>query len=575
VTTMVGAQGLGGAFSALSATMVSLSPAILAVGAAFAGLKIGEWISQLEGMPKWLQQVIDWWYNEAAATRQAKAATQEMEQSITSLAEKLKQHGIVVDRTATSTDEYRKMLMFAVNHVKELEGAGDGATKTIREMMASTKATTSALGDYAETTFKAAEATRWMTMSEILNKVAHDGHTAAVTASFKAIVDWLSVTEPMGKQLELHASNLDNAAAAAYRYGLALQVASDQYKPKQYEDVVGPVQWNTKGTTLSVILDPNSSVNLKNAAKEAQERAYELRDLWQAGKGTQEDYERAQKKATEAEKVANGETLKHIKTVQTLGMQMSESMRRGIEDLERGLASNIVHWKGWADTIKSFGQNLATDFLSIMMKGLFQPLENQLAKLAGRLVDVIGGALGIGGGAASGAASAASSGASAAGSAASATSGKAASGASGLLGAVGAIGSVVSAVSGVIGNFQNAKMETTMNAVEGNTRRTAITLGEGEDGISNNLKRVWFSLQYQSAAWDTFLGQSYKLIDIHAVLSEMRDLMKGGGQVRALSASSSPSFAGAGNVNIYITNSDPGAVLKEITTKLKRLGIRP
>ena len=77
----------------------------------------------------------------------------------------------------------------------------------------------------------------------------------------------------------------------------------------------------------------------------------------------------------------------------------------------------------------------------------------------------------VGGGAASGAASSGSSAAGAAGSAASSVTG-----------IVTAVGGVVSAVSGIISNFQNAKQETTLNAIEHNTRYTMMYVGERADG---------------------------------------------------------------------------------------------
>jgi hypothetical protein len=53
---------------------------------------------------------------------------------------------------------------------------------------------------------------------------------------------------------------------------------------------------------------------------------------------------------------------------------------------------------------------------------------------------------------------------------------------SGLTGWIGAISGAVTAISSVIGNFQMAKMETTMNAVEHNTRYTMMYVGERADG---------------------------------------------------------------------------------------------
>jgi len=52
----------------------------------------------------------------------------------------------------------------------------------------------------------------------------------------------------------------------------------------------------------------------------------------------------------------------------------------------------------------------------------------------------------------------------------------------GLTGIVTAVASVVTAISSVIGNFQMAKMETSLNAIEHNTRYTMMYVGERADG---------------------------------------------------------------------------------------------
>jgi tape measure domain-containing protein len=82
------------------------------------------------------------------------------------------------------------------------------------------------------------------------------------------------------------------------------------------------------------------------------------------------------------------------------------------------------------------------------------------------------------------------------------TGGAGATAGAGLAGIVGAVGSVVSAISGVIGNFQMAKMETTLNAIEHETRYSQIHLKHIlEDGVNKWLPKL---AEIAGFNWDVF-----------------------------------------------------------------------
>jgi hypothetical protein len=68
--------------------------------------------------------------------------------------------------------------------------------------------------------------------------------------------------------------------------------------------------------------------------------------------------------------------------------------------IESSLANDIVHWKGWATTVKSIFSQLATDALQIFLHALLAPLENMLTSaLSGILSGLFkGGGAGGGGG---------------------------------------------------------------------------------------------------------------------------------------------------------------------------------
>ena len=178
-------------------------------------------------------------------------------------------------------------------------------------------------------------------------------------------------------------------------------------------------------------------------------------------------------------------TAKIVKDRYDGSKEMQAMAHQTFDSLEKGLAADIVAWKGWSTTIKDVGKTLATDFLAIMLKGLFKPLEDQFAALASKIGGILGGGSSGGGvlgtsvGAAGGAAGTIAGGTSSAAGVASSAVG---SGVSGVMGIVGAVGSAVSAISGIIGNFQNAQQETTLNAIEHNTRYSMMYLGERSDG---------------------------------------------------------------------------------------------
>ncbi len=156
-----------------------------------------------------------------------------------------------------------------------------------------------------------------------------------------------------------------------------------------------------------------------------------------------------------------------IKDRYDLGTETENMAHRTFDSLEKGLAADIVQWKGWSDTIKSLVQTFDTDLLSIMLKGFFKPLEDAFAKAAKQIGDWLNGLFGVGSSAAQQATSTASN-AGAAG--ASGAGGVASAAAGGTLGAIGAIGSIGSFVTGIIGDIQNLHMTNVLGQIEVDVR---------------------------------------------------------------------------------------------------------
>jgi hypothetical protein len=81
----------------------------------------------------------------------------------------------------------------------------------------------------------------------------------------------------------------------------------------------------------------------------------------------------------------------------------------------------------------------------------------------------------------------------------------------GIAGGINLATGIAGAVSGIIGNFQNAKQETTLNAIEHNTRYSMMFLGErGDGGILGVAFRIAEYLQYAPTQLD---GLNAKLSD--------------------------------------------------------------
>ena len=158
-----------------------------------------------------------------------------------------------------------------------------------------------------------------------------------------------------------------------------------------------------------------------------------------------------------------------VSTLESAGRAITQTLFGALTDSLWDKLRNSTVWK----TISDF------------LLDVFGGIAHAVLGLFGGIGESIAGALGVGGNAASTAAGAATSAAGTAGSAAS-TASSVAGAASGVVGIVGAVGSIGTMISSIIGNFQSAKMETTLNAIEESTRRTQIGINEGQ-GVLNRL----------------------------------------------------------------------------------------
>jgi TP901 family phage tail tape measure protein len=152
------------------------------------------------------------------------------------------------------------------------------------------------------------------------------------------------------------------------------------------------------------------------------------------------------------------------------------------------LTNLITHGGKFKDVVKEIGRNLVGALINAPLEAAMKQLGDLLASLGQRVLKLaidhlprLGAALGKVLGSVTGAVgavgTAAGTASSAGGTVAGAAGSIAAGVAGGIVGIVGAIGSVVSAVSGVISNFQLARQENTLNAIEKEVRYSQIHLG--------------------------------------------------------------------------------------------------
>lgn len=181
------------------------------------------------------------------------------------------------------------------------------------------------------------------------------------------------------------------------------------------------------------------------------------------------------------------ETRKKTTQVNEVISQMRHEWQRAWEMGGSALADLVTRGGKLSDVARRVGQDLARaiinaplqaamkhlgELMTSLSKKVLQLAMDHLPKLAGALSKVFGGitnsagAVGTAAGAAGGL-----------GKAAGSSAGGVATGiAGGLTGIVGAVGSVVSAISGVISNFQLARQENTLNAIEQEVRYSQIHL---------------------------------------------------------------------------------------------------
>lgn len=250
-------------------------------------------------------------------------------------------------------------------------------------------------------------------------------------------------------------------------------------------------KWSKKSSTIGIGAD------LGDPLGEATRQAEEMDKANKAAKKTVQDAAKEQKKV-----------LQQVSTI--------------VNDLSRDIARSIVQWKGFGEAGKTALRSISESLIRYGLDSIFLKIGAQIKDLIVKHLPGLAGALGkifgaggIGNPMIKNATDAVGGVAGQAGSAAGGTASAAAGGLTGIFGAIGSIGSMVT---GIIGNFQNARQENTLNAIEHEVRYSQIHLSY----ILEKANEFWPRLA--DLAW---LGTlDVRLMAILGVVEESREILR-------------------------------------------------
>ncbi len=228
--------------------------------------------------------------------------------------------------------------------------------------------------------------------------------------------------------------------------------------------------------------------------------------------------------ALENMRIKTGALKESTQLLGNLYVDLVKDFQHAYDALGNGIADSIVDgknfWESWHKILHDLEKQILEQVVKTALHAIADALINNIG-LAGKLGGILGGIFGggggmvgagpIGGGVAGGLDAALGGGASVAGSVAGAggkAAGAAGSAVSSLTGIIGAVGSVGTMISSIIGNFQNAKMETTMNHIEESTRYLMIGLVTQGDSLLNDSHTIRNTLT-TFMAWNWGVATTY------------------------------------------------------------------
>ena len=492
----------------------ALGFAALAAGAAFAGFKLAEWLRQF-----------------STESRGAEAALAE-------LAAGLRAQGVELERGNKSLEEWAAVVFAAAEEAEKFAGSTEGLKKAF-------KAATKEFEKQRKAIVRGQKNVVAFTKAEVKLTKADKAYRASLKSTGTGLERVQTAVKDATRAQALAQEQLDFTTRAmdlGWKSAQDLAEAEDNLSAATDEVATAQADLLEVAEFLGIELDGSTTPAVEGVGDAAAETAIDIRFLAEAmataapsirdfnaglerlareqGNASQRLLEvfsndlppainattrelsimgtlaeEAFDKATESGRQFGEGAIETASEVGTQWKNTMQSVSTSITNAAQSMVGILigVEQGSVGDAFKKLGQGVLATFVEpaiaafsqLINEGIKEAIkwlvgEGGLLGALGKVGKAIGGIFGGGAsGAASGAAGAAGSAASGAGGAA---SGAASGGASGVLGAIGVGAGVASAISGIIGNFQMARQETTLNAIEGNTRRSMLFLGDRSDG---------------------------------------------------------------------------------------------
>lgn len=506
-----GVAGAGAALTSFAAAAVpvaigalsALSVAALAVGAAFLGWKIGEWaLSHIPGLQRLNDKIGDiamqipilnsallrW----SGIQKITDDSTQVLADSTEKLRKFLASKGVTVERGSLSLEEYNKKLRQAATELNKAGGVTKTATKTVQDHSKAVGAAGKAHKDAEPNVKKMTQA-----------QADHIVKLAGLRRGLDEATDELLLLDAQIRSgrgpIELFARALDGVkvslSALMPDFGTFSRVMDAVGRQaSETADAFGAAMSRlriTSSTELKATAD-SAAADYERISNSGIATKGEIEQAWRAMTEAQIAYRRSIGEDVSAleEELAKQEQAhrSHGQQVRTVWGQIGEDISRAFDqaslrlsDAMRDLFTGEFSFSKVGDAFKELGLNIASAFLDVGAKAITDFIKNHIGALLEALggllsrLPVIGDALGgvfgrvggaVGGTTGGGVAGSVGGAAGGVGGAAGAVG----SGASSLAGWIAAGAGVASAISGIIGNFQNARQENTLNAIEESTR---------------------------------------------------------------------------------------------------------
>ena len=196
------------------------------------------------------------------------------------------------------------------------------------------------------------------------------GREMLATAKY---VDGLTDSVVAQQQKALEANTFGKLADSAQYFGITTT--------HQYEEIA-----RVSGEKFDQMLKTGVATERDLAIAALQTGKAEIDADYTAGRMSQEKY-LADKKAMDDDlAVWQGNAKQKISLIDQVGAESAKMAKSMFSSIEKEMATDIVHWKGFQASVTSIFQKLGTDVTAIALHALFKPLEDGFVKLISKWI---------------------------------------------------------------------------------------------------------------------------------------------------------------------------------------------